>query len=382
MNGAARTQLSVTVLLVGSLSTSAFGQTSAKQTNSGTQSSGSSSQSGQWGRACETCFTNTSPTSSGTISSRPVVGAYTPRTPAGSAYLNALNGFLNSLAARSATQGDVSDPTSNATSAPVSPLISVPHSPLIDADTFAHAGKDVISQNMDDLLDHCSEAVQYVESKDGLVGEFDKVFTQYKIRKDGLQNVQRIKQDLLDDTWWARSSGPDVAREVKAMCDLLGDVFGMVSPEGEVVKGVQQIENVTRNQEAIYDTVGKVREGVDFIKTAYDQKDDVHKATQKVAADMSTLLVKDVARMEGYGRMVPFLDFAQHLQERAKTQEEGYKLKVEVEYQVRRLDTQINIYQSQIDDYGKAIEAMNALHDTVISVCVPKSIAIGNGPNQ
>jgi hypothetical protein len=64
----------------------------------------------------------------------------------------------------------------------------------------------------------------------------------------------------------------------------------------------------------------------------------------------------------------PSLDFAKHLQDRAETQEEGYKLKVEVEYQVRRLDTQINIYQNQIDDYGETIKALDALHDAVIGV--------------
>lgn len=314
---------------------------------------------------------------SGSTSVVPRTEYTAPHTPAGAGYLNALQAFFNGMAPHNTPppEPEASSLSSESTRE-ASPL---PASPLIDPSDFANAGKDSISQSMDDLLDHCPEAVQYVESPTGLVGEFDRVFKQYEIKKEGIASIQKVKDDLLDDTWWARSSGPDVAREVKFVADGLSDIFGMLSPGGAVVKGIQQIEDVTNNQEAIYDTVGQVRQGVDLIKTAYDQKDDVHKATQKVAADLSMVLMKDFIRMKGYGRVVPFIDFGQHLEERAKTEKEGAEFKAEVESQLRKLDTQISVYQNQVNDAVQVMNAMNALHDTVIGVCVPKSIPIGTG---
>jgi hypothetical protein len=314
------------------------------------------------------CVSNTNPANT------PNTRLYAPRTAAGSAYMNALQGFLSALAVRSAP---AAQPGSSETPAEGAP-INVPFSPLIDPSSFAQAGKDSISRGMDNLLADCPEAVQYVESPDGLLGEFDKVFAQYKIKKDGLESIRKVKGDLLDDTWWARSSGPDVAREVKGVADLLGDVFGMVSPEGEVVKSIQQIENVSPMDQAGYGRLGDFRESVDNIKGAYEHNENVDDATKKAAIELTKKFLKNTK----YGRVVPFVDFAQHLEERALTQEDGYKLKVEVEYQVRRLDSQISEYQNQIDDDVQAINAMNAVHDTVIGVCVQKSISIGNGPQQ
>jgi hypothetical protein len=228
---------------------------------------------------------------------------------------------------------------------------------------------------MDDLLDHCPEAVQYVESPNGLVGEFDRVQRQYQINKNGMASIQKIKDDLLNDTWWARSSGPDVAREVKFLADGLTDIFGMISPEGEVVKGIQQLENVTPLDQSSYDTVGQFGEYVDNIKTAFERKENVDDATKKAAIESSKKFLKKTK----YARIVPFLDFAQHLEERAKTKEEGAEFKAEVQSQLQRLDTQLNVYQNQVNDAVKAMNAINALHDAVIGVCVQKSIPLGTG---
>jgi hypothetical protein len=252
----------------------------------------------------------------------------------------------------------------------------------VDADTFASAGKDLISQNMDDLLDHCPEAVQYVESKSGLLGDFDKVFSKYRAVKDGLGVVKKAKEDLLNDTWWARSSGPDVAREVKFICNGIEDTLGMISPQGKVVNTLREMSDITEDQEFVHDLVGETAEGVEMIKSAYERKDDVNRLVQKVAADEVMLLGKHYIKKKGLGRFVPFIEFGEHLQERAETEEAGIKFKVEVQHQLHNLDTQINMFQNQSDDYVQTIEAMNALLDAVIGVCVQKSIAIGNGTNQ
>jgi len=294
---------------------------------------------------------------------------YSPKALGGSAYMNALQGYLSAMVSRFTPSTGRSD------TGTADPTLELFHpSPLIDPDAFARAGKDSISRDMDSLLNHCPEAVQYVESKDGLVGEFDKVFTQYKIRKDAAASIQKIKDELLSDTWWARSSGPDVAREVKFLADGLTDIFGMLSPEGEVVNSIKQIEDVTPSSEFGYDNVVEYRESVDNIKATYEHNENVDDAATRAAIQLSEKFLKN----SRFARVVPFVDFAQHLQERAQTAKEGFKFKVEVEYQVRRLDEQITQFNNQMDNYRHALEAMNAIHDTVIGVCVPKSIPIDN----
>jgi hypothetical protein len=296
-----------------------------------------------------------------------------PRTPAGAGYLSALQAFFSGMAPHYTPPPEPE--ASSLSSESTRERAPLHTSPLIDRSDFANAGKDSISQSMDDLLDHCPEAVQYVESPNGLVGEFDRVQRQYQINKNGMASIQKIKDDLLNDTWWARSSGPDVAREVKFLADGLTDIFGMISPEGEVVKGIQQLENVTPLDQSSYDTVGQFGEYVDNIKTAFERKENVDDATKKAAIESSKKFLKKTK----YARIVPFLDFAQHLEERAKTKEEGAEFKAEVQSQLQRLDTQLNVYQNQVNDAVKAMNAINALHDAVIGVCVQKSIPLGTG---
>jgi hypothetical protein len=302
----------------------------------------------------------------------------TPRTPAGSAYMNALQRYMNAMTSRFAPslQPGTSDASADAPNVPDAPNVQV--SPLTDANSYAQLGKDSISKNIENVLDNCPQAVQYVESKDGLVGEFDKVFAQYKIKKDGIASIEKIKDDLLSDTWWARSSGPEVAIEVKFLANELTNIFGMLSPEGDVVKSIQQLENVTPLDQNASDTIGEFGEYIDNIRTVHEQNGDIDAATKKAAIESTKKMLKHTR----YARVVPFIDFAQQFYERAQSEKEAFKLKAEVEYQVRRLNTQINEYQNQIDDYRQAIEAMNAIHDTVIGVCVQKPIVIGNGPKQ
>jgi hypothetical protein len=313
----------------------------------------------------------------GSTSVAPRIVYTAPRTPAGAGYLNALQAFFSGMAPQY-TPPPEPEPSSlsSESTGKASPL---PASPLIDPSDFANAGKDSISQSMDDLLDHCPEAVQYVESPTGLVGEFDRVFKQYQIKKEGIALIQKVKDDLLNDTWWARSSGPDVAREVKFVADGLNDIFGMLSPGGEVVNGLKQIEDVSANQEFTNTLVGRVGDGVNVIKGAYDRKDNVYQAAEKVAADVSEIAMKEYIKNKAYGRVLPFINFAEHLAERAKTQKEGAEFKVEVQSQLRKLDVQINIFQNQVNDAVKAMNAINALHDAVIGVCVQKSIPVGTG---
>lgn len=376
MEKAVRICLSAALLMAGSPAISTLAQSSS-QSSSGSKPAATSTTppNCQWtlpgdgmGPSRLMC---SDPSSNSNI---PNMRLYTPRTPAGSAYMNALQGYLNAMASRF-TPGNEPESPDTASSAPEPIRVG----PVVGADLFASfGGKDQNSQHMEDLLRNCPEAVQYVEGKDGLVGEFDKVFAQYKIRKDAVASIQKIKDDLLSDIWWARSSGPDVAREVKFLADGLTDIFGMLSPEGEVVKGIQQLEDVTPSGQLGYDTVGQYGKYVDNIKSAYEGNENVDDATKKAAIDATTGLLKH----SKYARTVPFIDFAQHLYERAETEKAGFKFKVEVEYQVRRLDAQITQYENQADNYRQAIEAMNAIHDTVIGVCVPKSIPISNGPKD
>jgi hypothetical protein len=313
--------------------------------------------------------------------SNPKIVPYVPRTAAGSAYMNALQGFLNTLAARSAPSAAPAggEPTS-ATAPSASSLSALPF-PLIDTDTFAHAGpKDAISQNIDDLLDHCPDAVRYVDSPE-FVGEFDRAFKQYTINKQGQASIHKIEADLLSDTWWARSSGPDVAREVKFVADSLNDILGMIAPEGEAVNSIKSMDTfgtVTSDNELDSELVGHTRDAVDTVKNAYDRKDNVDQQTRKVAADLAEFAAKEILKKTRYARVVPFVNFAEHFYERAKTEEDGANFKAEVQSQIQNLNIRINILQNQADDAGKAASAIEALHDAVMAVCVPTSIPINN----
>jgi hypothetical protein len=320
------------------------------------------------GASTTVCYNTNTVISRGTSSPPVPITPAAPRTSAGTGYLNALQAFYSKVLPSSLPPPQ----------APSSIQSSWRPSSLLDPSEFAGEGEDSISKNMDDLLDHCPEAVQYVESPSGLVGQFNQAYSQSKIKSDGQASIQKIRDDLLSDTWWARSSGPDVAREVRFLADSLNDVLGMVSPEGEAVQGLKQLGNVSSRESAAYDMVNKVSEGVDKIKSAYENKDDVHKETVDVSIDLAKVAMQST----GIGQYVPFIDYAQHLQERAETEEAGSIFKAEVQAQLQKLDIQINTLRNEASDADRMINAINEIHDTVMGVCVPKSVPIGNAPKN
>src|SRR5271166_2646594 len=85
----------------------------------------------------------------------------------------------------------------------------------------------------------CEDAVRFVESPNGLLGEWDLATTRYSINHDETTLLKKYKRDLLSDSWWAASSGPDIARELSTLCKLLNDVLGAMSPTGDPVEAAK-----------------------------------------------------------------------------------------------------------------------------------------------
>src|SRR5437773_3359016 len=66
----------------------------------------------------------------------------------------------------------------------------------------------------------CKEAVPYVESRDGLFGEWDRAMEKYKADQQGLEITGNARKELLSDAYWRTSTAADVANEVRYLCNV------------------------------------------------------------------------------------------------------------------------------------------------------------------
>jgi hypothetical protein len=236
---------------------------------------------------------------------------------------------------------------------------------LLDAQAFAKAGKNPIDNTVDDLLTDCSGAVEYVDSPDGLVRELDIAVAKYKAHKAGLALLESAKSDLLDDAWWRRSSGPDVAARIKYFCDEFQDVVAMVNPEGAKLAEATDI------------LIKTLSLGTKSIKAAYENKESVESAAKAAAAaagkELAAIGAEAIAKDDPrYWAVKSLMDY----EEFAKTKKDSSEFRNTVQELIRNLDAQIKKSSSQIAVDIEEQKAINQIHDTVIGVCVQKTVSV------
>jgi hypothetical protein len=123
--------------------------------------------------------------------------------------------------------------------------------PLLASQTASPDKVDALSKGFEDLLKQlddkdargnasqasCDEAKQLLDK--GLVEEWDRANSQQVNFSDLKGTLQDIKNQVASDSWWAASSGPDVAREVKFLADAFDHSMALLFPEAEVVAGLR-----------------------------------------------------------------------------------------------------------------------------------------------
>ncbi len=253
------------------------------------------------------------------------------------------------------------------------PLPELPTAPLIDPATFAAAGTDQISQSMDSVLNDCPAAIQYVEGP--LLHDLDVAMSKHSAHKAGLDLLQQTRGDLLSDTWWARSSGPEIASRIKYVTDEVQDIIGALSP------GAAEI---SAGKDALLKALDV---GAMAIKEAYENRQSVSAAAKAAAEtakkELMQMTLEGALKEEGFAQAASIIKIMLDYQERLKTMKEGAEFRDAVQEQLRKLDEQISALTNKIsDDVAREI-AINEIHDSVISVCSPpNSVPIGNSPKN
>jgi len=127
------------------------------------------------------------------------------------------------------------------TPVPIEPRTSTPvpikkPDPLLDPATFGSlGGKSEIDKQMDDLFndnESCDCKQEAYVRDQVLPAEWDRAVSAYSINAQGRADLEDMKKKMLDDSWWERSSGPDIAIGVKQACDTFDRVLDAIPVYG------------------------------------------------------------------------------------------------------------------------------------------------------
>lgn len=206
----------------------------------------------------------------------------------------------------------------------------------------------------------CKAAVQYVESPSGLLGVWDTDMTKYTIYRDGVGSLQQVKADLLSDTWWARSSGADLARNVSTLCNLVQHVASALTPAGGAVDFAANVSKefgMAVKQQSV-----RVYQGIEMGQNI-----------QEVLADGTDALVllsaQDSLKRAGYGQFAAVLDILKDVETHAREAQEAAEFKLAVQEQIWNLDRLINQNRNDMTAQREKLEAVEALKNAVVAAC-------------
>jgi hypothetical protein len=200
-------------------------------------------------------------------------------------------------------------------------------------------------QSQPALSSKCAQAIDYRDH--GLLRQWDQAVNQYTIQAQGKASVEDIKKKLLDDSWWATSSGPDIASEIKFACDSFNDLIGSIFPEGEIAQiGKPVIHHAPEILRAFNAGEPLVTLG----------KENADAAAKEAWQDVG----KDILGQAGSA-----IGLMQDIESRAKTKNDWLELRATVQEQVESLDRTISSYDDKI---RKAGEKLDALEEVVIAI--------------
>lgn len=210
----------------------------------------------------------------------------------------------------------------------------------------------------------CKIAVPYVESPSGLLGVWDRDMTKYTIYRDGTGSLQQVKANLLSDTWWARSSGADVARNVSTLCNLVEHVAAALTPEGKAVDLAKDVSKefgmaVKQQSVRVYQAITTGRDAGQGITDVLDDGTDA----------LVMLAAKDGLTRVGAGQFAAVIDILRDVEENAKKAQEASEFKSTVQEQIRKLDGLINDNANNAAAQRDKLEAVEAIKDAVVAAC-------------
>lgn len=206
----------------------------------------------------------------------------------------------------------------------------------------------------------CKVAVPYVESPSGLLGDWDQATSKTSIDRSGFASIQKVKTDLLSDTWWARSSGPDVANDVSTLCSLILDVSAAMTPTGKAVDFAKAVSTEFGLQ---------VKAQSVKIFEAIENGNEVMDAIQGGTANLAILASQESLKQVGSGQLAAIVGVLKDVQTHAQNAQEGAEFKATVQDQLARLDEMLNKYANDATLQRERMEAIEQIKDTVIAAC-------------
>jgi hypothetical protein len=201
----------------------------------------------------------------------------------------------------------------------------------------------------------CKVAVPYVEND--LAKEWDQCVADYHAKKNGMAQIQKIKSDLLSDSWWRASSGADVVREINTLCNLFNDVLGAMTPEGAAVGFAKDFGTEVKRQSA------KIFEVVQYGGGAVDA---IREGTDNLAI---FAMQEGFQQTVGGGRLFSIVKVLQDVQKDVETRGKAEEYKQAVRKQLHDLDEMLSKYGNDIAEDQQRKEAIESITEAVISAC-------------
>lgn len=219
---------------------------------------------------------------------------------------------------------------------------------------------------------NCAEALEYINDPDGLDKDLNDAVNRLNIYAEGLHLQQSVKDELLSDSWWATSSGPVVAAQIKVVTDEVQDWASMIYPEEVKLKQAQK------------NLINALKISAEAIKAAYENRASVRAATQagiEAAVEKLNEIAKEEAKESlaeklklgpAYGTYNSLKD----AQDYVKTLDDAGKSRQIVQDQIQRLDKQLSQIQSKVSIDTQKVVALNSLKMDVEETCVQKPVYI------
>jgi len=248
---------------------------------------------------------------------------------------------------------------------------------IIGSSSLANLNSKPIDDALDKLLDDssttpkgsdCESALAYVAPGEGLDKDLDVAVKQAVAHKQGLDLLQQTKADLLSDSWWASSTGPVVASQIKYVCDEVQDWAAALNPEGT---------KISEGKDALVKVLGVAARG---IKAAYDNRQSVYSAVKAAkdaaAQELAEIDAEKMADLFKVGPEYGVIKALRDQQEYIRTLNEAAEYRASVQEQIERLDGQIAALADQISIDSDKQTAILALRQDVMQACVQKPITI------
>jgi hypothetical protein len=173
-------------------------------------------------------------------------------------------------------------------------------------------------------------------------------------------SVAKAKAELMDETWWARSSGPDVARNVETFCNLMIHITAAMTPSGETVRFAQNVSA---------EFGMRVKAQSAKIYSAIQRGDSVMAAIEGGTDELAIQAAQESLKRAGAGQFAAVIDVLKDVQKHAKKEKEAAEFKATVQEQLNRLDDLLAQYANDQTLQRERLEAIEAIKDAVISGC-------------